>query len=127
MRPIVKLVSDETKLLRSAPLNTKLNYMQFNPKTADSESFFRYERYKAADTLMRFYELGGTRGDLVHDMERGFCQIHSVQTVESLPNYVSFLLDHSVCSEPFADTIGHMNCIAPYTHEFFFFFLTRMF
>ena len=67
---------------------------------------------------MRFYELGGTRGDLFHDMERGFCQINSVQTFESLPNYVSFLFDHSVCGEPFADTIGHMNCIAPYTHEF---------
>ena len=118
MKPIVKFIQSESKVLRSAPLDTKLKFMQYNPKTKDSASFIRYERYKAANNLSRFYELGGTRGDLVNDMERGFCQIHSVQTYESLPKYVSFLLDHSVCDEPFADTIEHMNHVAPGTHEF---------
>ena len=46
--------------------------LQENPKKVGSKSFDRYELYKAARSIEKFFELGGTRADLKHDTAKGF-------------------------------------------------------
>ena len=49
-----------------------LDYQRANPKKADSKSWARYERYKAARDAAHFLDLGGTRADLLYDFRHGF-------------------------------------------------------
>ncbi len=43
-----------------------------NPKRKDSESFKRYEKYKTATTLPMILSLGGTKLDIMYDINKGY-------------------------------------------------------
>jgi hypothetical protein len=47
-------------------------FEQTNPKRKQTKSFERYELYKAATTLKAVLSLGGTRADILHDVQKGF-------------------------------------------------------
>ena len=49
-----------------------LKLHQENPKERSSKSWIRYESYKKAKTFDEIQQLGGTRGDIYHDMGKGF-------------------------------------------------------
>ena len=48
---------------------------QENPKLRGSKCWRRYNRYRAARTVGEYLQLGGTRADLRHDLERGFINV----------------------------------------------------
>ena len=54
------------------PPHTKISVQQTNPKKVGSKSAQRYELYKSARTLAELYSLGGTKGDVRNDFERGY-------------------------------------------------------
>ena len=54
------------------PPHTKISVQQTNPKKVGSKSTQRYELYKSASTLAELYSLGGTKGDVRNDFERGY-------------------------------------------------------
>ena len=43
-----------------------------NPKRKDSEAFNRYEKYKTATTLPMMLSLGGTKLDIIYDINKGY-------------------------------------------------------
>jgi hypothetical protein len=47
-----------------------------NPKTKNTMSFTRYERYKAAKTFQEMLELGARKDDLYHDYAKGLSSSH---------------------------------------------------
>ena len=49
-----------------------LKLQQENPKERASKSWIRYESYKKAKSFNEVTQLGGTRGDIYHDMRKGF-------------------------------------------------------
>ena len=57
------------------PPDTKISVQQTNPKKAGSKSAQRYELYKSASTLAELYSLGGTKGDVRNDFERGYIKV----------------------------------------------------
>ena len=46
-----------------------------NPKKEGSASWNRYEEYKSAKSIGEFYKLGGKKGDLKNDMNKGYIKI----------------------------------------------------
>ena len=85
MKPIVKFGHHEKQLLKLLPLNTRLKYMQLNPKTPSTLSYVRYDGYKSSENFREFLQNGGKREDLIHDMERGFVQIHAAEVFYRMP------------------------------------------
>lgn len=55
-----------------ALLTRAVKFRQANPKVSGSKSFSRYEKYKKAATLAQVLSLGGTRGDIKNDVDKGF-------------------------------------------------------
>lgn len=55
--------------------DTKLSYIQENPKRKNSKSRERFSKYMKAKTVAQFYEMGGTRGDLRYDENKKFVTI----------------------------------------------------
>ena len=49
-----------------------LKLQQENPKERSSKSWIRYESYKKAKSFDEIMQLGGTRGDIYHDLRKGF-------------------------------------------------------
>ena len=43
-----------------------------NPKRKDTEAFNRYEKYKTATTLPMMLSLGGTKLDIIYDINKGY-------------------------------------------------------
>ena len=61
--------------------NVPIWVLQENPKVKKSR--VRYERYKRATTTGEYLALGGTKGDLRHDMERGYVRLAHAAQAES--------------------------------------------
>lgn len=53
-------------------LRRSVKFRQANPKASGSKSYVRYERYKRASRLEDVLSLGGSRGDIKNDIEKGF-------------------------------------------------------
>ena len=74
----VKKISNEmvkSMLATNAPIVIQ----QDNPKKPGSKSYDRYEKYKKATTLDEMLDLGGSRGDIFFDMERGFIKAQVIE------------------------------------------------
>ena len=72
----VKTKSTKKKKKTDLPSpDTKISVQQTNPKKAGSKSAQRYELYKSASTLAELYSLGGTKGDVRNDFERGYIKV----------------------------------------------------
>ncbi|KAJ8610085.1 hypothetical protein CTAYLR_007078 [Chrysophaeum taylorii] len=61
--------------MEGPPSNAVVEIEQSNPKREGSKSHVRYESYKRAKTVREYYELGGSKADLTHDMKRGFVTV----------------------------------------------------
>jgi len=46
-----------------------------NPKTPNTKSYFRFQIYKIGMNVNEYVALGGTHGDIVHDVEKGYIVI----------------------------------------------------
>ena len=53
-------------------LDAVVEFSQTNPKSAGSKSHALYEAYKTARSLNAMLRLGGRRGDIYNDMQRGY-------------------------------------------------------
>ncbi len=71
----VKTKTTKKKKNELPPPDTKISVQQKNPKKAGSKSAQRYELYKSASTLAELYSLGGTKGDVRNDFERGYIKV----------------------------------------------------
>ena len=71
----VKTKSTKKKKNELPPPDTKISVQQKNPKKAGSKSAQRYELYRSASTLAELYSLGGTKGDVRNDFERGYIKV----------------------------------------------------
>lgn len=56
--------------------DTKLAYIDRNPKRKGSKAHSRFEAYMKAKTVKQFLELGGLKADLRYDSEKGFVEIN---------------------------------------------------
>eukprot|EP00940_MAST-03C_sp_MAST-3C-sp2_P000017 g17.t1 len=67
-----KHVESEPKKSKSRipPLDTEIFILPENPKRG--KSYERFEKYKRARTVKEYFELGGTRADLLFDMKRNY-------------------------------------------------------
>ena len=52
--------------------DSRIRYIQNNPKRVNSSSYERYEHYKHARTITEALELGATRGDVKWDLSHGY-------------------------------------------------------
>jgi hypothetical protein len=64
-----------TILQRAFENDTRLEFMQRNPKFRNSKSYERYEKYKKARRLREALALGASIGDIRWDYSRGFFKI----------------------------------------------------
>jgi len=54
---------------------TKIEYIDRNPKRKGSKAHARFQKYMTAKTVAKFLELGGLKADLRYDSEKGFVEI----------------------------------------------------
>ena len=52
----------------------KIQYVHENPKTPGSASYMMFEAYKKAKNVKEALVLGAAKGDIVHDIKKGFCK-----------------------------------------------------
>jgi len=74
-----KKTADSKTLIKKRsvpPPATEIVVLSKNPKRGKSRE--RYERYKLARTVQEYYDLGGSRADLVFDMDRGYAMTTTV-------------------------------------------------
>lgn len=55
--------------------DTKIEYVDNNPKRAGSAAHQRFEKYMSAKTVAEFLKLGGLKADLRYDANKGFVKI----------------------------------------------------
>jgi len=54
---------------------TEVKFIPTNPKRAATACHLRYENYKDAKTVAEFFEKGGWRADLIHDVAKNYCAL----------------------------------------------------
>jgi len=81
-RPVIKKPRRATT---AAPISTALDQLldirapvlvlNRNPKQKGSKAYNLYENYKKATTIDEIIQLGGRRGDIFNDLNRGYCKL----------------------------------------------------
>ena len=79
--PCYKPTKEEVKEWIDSKAPVKLQ--QENPKERTSKSWIRYDNYKKATTFDEILQLGGVRGDIYNDMEKGFLKRLSAEEVSA--------------------------------------------
>ena len=79
--PCYKPTKEEVKEWINSKAPVRLQ--QENPKERTSKSWVRYDNYKKAKTFDEILQLGGVRGDIYNDMEKGFLKQLTAEEVSA--------------------------------------------